>query len=117
MMLVFTIVIDMGFTTARIRDKPKLITAANTTGLPKQPRALLKLLRQLLPVHQPSTRNIIPIVTAEITMPLIASMAADGKSSSINRITKITAVIKAKKAAAAMLKARLIKPLLSYNIF
>ena len=53
----------------------------------------------------------------EITIPVMPISAVEGSSSSINSTTNIPAVINAKKAAVAMLRARLINTLLSYNIF
>lgn len=110
---VLMVVIAEGETADRTSDSPRLKTAAKTTGLPKQPRALLNLLRHKLFVHQATARNTKASIAAEITIPAIPSRAVCGNSSRTNSITNITAVIKARNAAVAMLTARFIKKLLS----
>ena len=104
-----TEVISAVETDASISERLRDITAAKTTGLPKQPRALLKAFLQEDEVQNTRAKNIRAIILAEITIPVVLITPVNGNRPKPNKAVNIAAVINAKNAAVAILNVRLIK--------
>ena len=110
-----TVVISAVVTAVSIIERISDITAANTTGWPKQPNALLNGFLQAEELQNARLENIRAMIAAEITTPAIPIVWVNGNKPYQNNTVNITAVINARNAAVAILNERFIRNLLSYS--